>query len=599
MNQRLARIAVIILFVVLLAVPIIVSRRSAPAVTAPVAASGSGGTLSRYGFHLQEVSKSVGIDFVHQAPKLDAKLDHIMPQIASMGASISVADFDRDGWQDLYVTDSGEGTRNRLYRNLGDGTFRDVAEALGIADFNQPGTGVSMGSVWGDYDNDGFEDLFLYKWGKPELFHNDGGRGFTRVTEKAGFPRWVNAGCATWLDYDRDGRLDLFLAGYWDDRLDLWHLASTKMMPESFEYARNGGRKYLFRNKGDGTFEDVATAAGIDSHRWALCAGAADLRGTGYPDLFLANDYGVSELFANQQGKSFREIGKRTGIGFAPKSGMNVSFGDIFNQGRFAVYVTNISEEGVLIQGNNLWVPKEGTSGDTLQYENLASELGVELGGWSFGAQFGDLNNDGTQDLFLTNGYVSAAKGTSYWYEFSMVAGGHSAIISDAKNWPPMQGKSLSGYQQKRVWLNDGAGRFTDVAQAIGYTDTHDGRAVVLVDLWNRGVLDVLVANQRGPLLVYKNSVQPDNGWIDFELKGARSNRSAIGAQVRLFWNGQEQLQEVSGGGGYSAQNQRRLHFGLGKAPRIEKAVIRWPSGRVQTIEAPAAGRVHQVEEPQ
>ena len=135
------------------------------------------------------------------------------------------------------------------------------------------------------------------------------------------------------------------------------------MMPESFEYAQNGGRKYLFRNRGDGTFEDVTAAVGIDSRRWALCAAAADLRGTGYPDLFVANDYGVSELFANQQGKAFREIGKPTGVGFAPKSGMNVSFGDVFNQGRFSVYVTNISEEGVLIQGNNLWVPKEGTVG--------------------------------------------------------------------------------------------------------------------------------------------------------------------------------------------------------------------------------------------
>jgi hypothetical protein len=522
-----------------------------------------------------------------------------MPQIASMGASVAVADFDRDGWQDFYVTDSGEGTLNRLYRNQGDGTFRDVAGALGVAELNRPGTGVSMGSLWGDFDNDGFEDLLVYKWGRPELFHNDGGRKFSRVTEKAGLPAWINAGCATWLDFDRDGLLDLFIAGYWQENLDLWHLPTTKMMPESFEYARNGGRKYLFRNRGDGMFSDVTRESGIDSHRWALCASAADLLGNGYPDLFIANDYGVSELFANQQGKAFREIGKQTGIGAAPKSGMNVAFGDIFNQGRFSVYVTNISEEGVLIQGNNLWVPKEGASGDGLQYENLASSMGVELGGWSFGAQFGDLNNDGTQDLFLTNGYVSAAKGTSYWYEFSMVAGGHSSIISDAKNWPPMEGKSLSGYQQKKVWLNDGSGHFNEVAQAVGYTDTHDGRAVALVDLWNRGVLDVLVANQRGPLLIYKNSVPPENAWIDFELRGGRSNKSAIGAQIRLYWNGQEQLQEVSGGCGYSAQNQRRIHFGLGKAPRIEKATIRWPSGNIQTIDAPAAGQLYRLQEPQ
>src|SRR5262249_35956682 len=156
---------------------------------------------------------------------------------------------------------------------------------------------------------------------------------------------------------------------------------------------------------------------------------------------------------------------------------MNVAFGDIFNQGRLAVYVTNISEEGVLIQGNNLWVPKEGTSGESLQYDNLARELGVELGGGGFGAAFGGLDNSGSQDLFLTNGYVSAARGTSYWYDFATIAGGHSAIIGDARNWPAMAGKSLSGYQQKRVWLNNGAGHFTEVAQAVGYTDDHDGRA--------------------------------------------------------------------------------------------------------------------------
>jgi hypothetical protein len=596
MKNRIAKILLIIIFVALIATPLVLRKfsernRAAKPIADPSVA------IARYGFQLEEVAKASGINFTHQAPKLDAKLDHIMPQVASIGAAVSVVDFNRDGWQDIYVTNSGEGSMNSLYRNVGDGTFKDVAVELGIADLNQTDTGVSMGAVWGDYDNDGFEDLFVYKWGRPELFHNDEGRSFTRVTQKAGLAPWVNAGTAIWFDYDRDGRLDLFVGGYYADDVNLWHLATTKMMPESFEYAQNGGRKYLYRNMGDGTFEEKSAELGINSRRWAFAAVAADLRGTGYPDLLIANDYGVSELFFNDGGKHFREVGKATGVGFAPKSGMNATFGDILNNGKFAIYISNISEEGVLIQGNNLWVPKDGSEGDNLKYENLARAFGVELGGWSFGAQFGDLNNDGNLDLYLTNGYVSADRGTSYWYDFSKVAGGNSTIISDARNWPPMEGRSLSGYQQKCVWINDGAGKFTDVAQAIGATDTYDGRSVALVDLWNRGVLDVVVANQRGPLLVYKNTASPDNKWIAFELEGSESNRSAIGAQVRVFWNGGQQVQEVSGGTGFCAQNQRRLHFGLGKNPNLEKVVIRWPSGKIQTIVAPEISKVHKLKE--
>ena len=152
--------------------------------------------------------------------------------------------------------------------------------------------------------------------------------------------------------------------------------------------------------------------------------------------------------------------------------------------------------------------------------------------------------------------------------------------------------------QQKRVWLNDGAGRFNDVAQSVGVTDTYDGRAVALADLWNRGALDIVVANQNGPLLVYRNTVTPENGWIEFELEGTASNRSAIGAQVTLYWAGQQQIQEVSGGSGFAAQNQRRLHFGVGRNSAVDKAVIRWPSGKMQTLDKPAARRLHKIVEP-
>jgi enediyne biosynthesis protein E4 len=591
-RQRVLRVVWTVMFVGALAAVPILNRSSGGSAGGP--ASGTSGTVSRYGFHLEEVSKRIGVDAVHQGPTLDPQFAHIMPQVAAMGAAVAVADFDRDGWQDFYVTNSGEGSRNHLYRNLGNGTFRDVAGEMGVADVNQPGTGVSMGAVWGDYDNDGYEDLFLYKYGRPELFHNEKGNGFVAVGERAGLPKWVNANSAVWFDYDGDGKLDLILAGYWPETVDLWHLTTTKVMPESFEYAENGGRKYVFHNRGDGTFEEVSESLGINSRRWTLAIGAADLSGTGHPDLFFANDYGISQLFVNRDGKKFEEVGRDAGVARTPKSGMNVAFGDVFNDGRLSIYKTNISEPGVLVQANDLWVPRQP---DALEYEDLASSLGVDLGGWSWGAQFGDLNNDGTLDLYLVNGYVSAGERSSYWYDFAQIAVGHSGIISDAKNWPAMNGRSLSGYQRKRVWMNDGLGRFTDVAQVVGVNDVYDGRAVALADLGNRGALDVIVANQRGPLLVYRNTVQPGRHWIDFDLEGSASNRSAIGARVELRWNNKVQVQEVNGGSGFSAQNQRKLHFGLGAVAAVDQVVIRWPSGHKQTIDHPETDRVHRITE--
>jgi enediyne biosynthesis protein E4 len=592
------QVSLVLLFFALVgSVPLCRDYLSGPGAVDPEQADAAG-ALARYGFHLQEVSKQCGIDFKHQAPVLDARLAHIMPIVASMGAAVAVADFDRDGLPDLYVVNSAEGSRNCLYRNMGDGTFEDVAEKMGVADLNRPGSGACMGAVWGDYDNDGYEDLLVYRWGRPELFHNDRGKGFTRVTDTAGLPARVNANSAIWLDFDRDGLLDLFIAGYWADDIDLWHVKTTQIMPESFQYANNGGRKYLLRNKGDGTFEDVTEKVGITSRKWTLAVAATDLRGTGYPDLVLANDYGVNEFYANDGGKHFREIGSETRVGDQSKSGMSVSFGDVYNQGRFALYVSNITEPGILQQWNNLWVPERDRAGDDLRYTNQAGTLGVERGGWSWGAQFGDLNNDGTQDLYLVNGYISAGERSSYWYDFAQIAVGHSAIIGDAQNWPAMKGRSLSGYQRKRVWLNDGAGRFTDVAQIVGATDVFDGRAVALADLSNTGALDVLVANQRGPFLIYRNTVQPGRHWIDVDLEGSASNRSAIGARVEVRWDGRTQVQEVSGGSGFSAQNQRRLHYGLGAATGIERVDIRWPSGRRQTLERPAVDQIHRVKEP-
>jgi len=591
--KRFSKIILIIFFLALLATPFIVKRfynsENKMAVDKESA-------LKRYGFYFEEISKQSGVNFTHQSPKLDAKLDHIMPQIASMGAGVSVVDFDRDGWNDFYLTNSGEGSFNALYRNNRDGSFTDVAKDLGVADINQKESGVSMGAVWGDFDNDNFEDLLVYKWGKTELFKNIEGKAFSRV-ESAGFPVWANINSAIWFDFDRDGFLDIFLGGYFREDINLWNLQDTRIMPESFEYAKNGGRKYLFRNLGNGKFEEVSEKSGIQSNRWALATGAADLNEDGFPDLFVANDYGVSELYFNQEGKKFVEVGEKTGVGFAPKSGMNASFGDILNQGKFAIYVSNISEEGILLQGNNLWVPRPNTSGENLKFDNQAGNFGVENGGWSWGSQFGDLNNDGNLDLFLTNGYISAEKATNYWYDYSKITVGNNTIINDAANWAAMNGRSLAGFQQKKVWLNDGAGKFNDVAQLVGVTETFDGRAVAVADLWNRGVLDVIVANQSSPVLIYKNTVSPENAWISFDLEGSQSNKSAIGTRVKVFWNGQTQAQEIHGGIGFCSQNQRRLHFGLGKNAKIEKVEIRWASGKIQVIENPELNKIHKIKE--
>jgi enediyne biosynthesis protein E4 len=559
--------------------------------------------LRNYGFYLEEVAKQRGVDFVHEGPtKFDAKLQHILPVVAAMGASVTVVDFDRDGRPDLFVVNGGEGSKCALFRNLHDGTFKNVAEEVGLADLNQEGTGVCMGAVWGDFDNDGYEDVLVYKWGRPVLYHNDAGKHFTPVSqEKSGLPDWMNANSALWFDYDRDGRLDLFIAGYWPDEVNLWNLPDGKVMPNSFEYATNGGAKHLLHNNGDGTFTDVTKEMGLTSKRWTLAVASASLCGSGYPDLFLANDYGVSELYANRGGKKFEEIGKAAGVQDHPRSGMNASFGDVNNTGRFSVYTSNISEPGLLVQGNCLWTPIKAAAGKDPAYIDLANSLKVQLGGWSWGAQFVDLNNDGLLDLYLTNGYISADKDQSYWYDYSKIAGANDFIITDAKNWPDIHApsgavRSLSGYQPKHAWLNKGGG-FVQVAAGVGVLDQYDGRAVVTADLWNRGVQDVIVANQNGPLLIYKNTVAPGNHWVQFELEGTPSNRTAIGAEARLFWDGKQQVQVVSGGDGYASQRQRRLHYGLGKTKEIDKVVIQWPSGRTQTIEHPRADTLHAIRE--
>jgi hypothetical protein len=431
--------------------------------------------MEYFGFYLEDVGQEAGVDFVHQTSKLDSRLDHILPTIASTGASVSVCDFNNDGWNDFYLTNSKYGESNALYKNLGNGRFEDVADALGIGNINIESTGISMGAIWADIDNDGFEDLFVYKWGKPELFLNIGGETFENISPQAGLPQWLNSNAAVWCDYNNDGFVDLLIGGYYKPEINLWNLENTLIMPESFEYANNGGRNYLLENQGNGTFRDVTFARGLNSTKWTLAIGAVDFDNNGFQDFFIANDYSVDELYMNYGEEGFKEIGKKARIGYAPKSGMNVSVADVKNDGRFSIYVSNITEMGILLQGNSMWQPS--AEDGNVEFSNDAGKLGIELGGWSYGSQFGDLNNDGYQDLYLANGYISATKNNSYWYDYSKVTGGNEAIISDALNWPAMEGRSQSGFQQNKVWMNGASGTFADVTDYVSNTPPFDSRA--------------------------------------------------------------------------------------------------------------------------
>lgn len=549
-------------------------------------------TAARPGFVLKDETAAAGIHFTHRRPVLDPKLANVEPHVAAVGAGVAIGDFDGDGWPDFYLTNSRFGAPNALYRNRGNGTFEDVAATANLADLNRPGEGVSMGSVWGDFDNDGREDLLVYRYGYLALFKNLDGAHFKDVTQAAGLSRWVNSNGAIWFDYDRDGLLDLYVTAYFRDDVDLWNVATTRIMHNSFEFANNGGRNLLFHNVGGGQFEDVTERMGVGSTRWTLAAASADFNDDGWPDLYLANDYGPEELYVNEQGRRF--VLSTAGLESESKSGMSVTLGDAFNRGRLDAFVTNISARGYLFQNNNLRLNRMAEAN---RFQNVADEV-VADAGWAWGAQFGDLNNDGRNDLFVANGFISADRKTSYWYSMSKIAGANKTLFEDSRTWPAFGNMSLSGYERSRVFIYRGLDGWIDVAALVGATDDYDGRAVAFADFSNRGALDVIVANQNQPALLYRNTPDSLNHWIAFKLVASHSNRSAIGAEVIIESGGTLQRGVVDGGMGFASQNDRRLHFGLGRREWVDRVVVRWPSGRRQVLQHLAADQFHTVIEP-
>ncbi|MBV6713701.1 CRTAC1 family protein [Paenibacillus chitinolyticus] len=535
---------------------------------------GAGQNRTDFGFSLKETTQASGVKFTHSKPTFDSKVANIMPWMASTGAGVFTADYDGDGFMDLYFVNSAKGSKNALFHNNGDGTFTETAESAGLADVNKDG--ISEAAVWFDYDNSGYPSLFVGSWGKSRLFHNNGNGTFTEVTDQAGvgYKGYVNK--AIVLDYNKDGNLDLYLSCYFHEKNDLWNLTTTKIMHNDFERARNGGRNVLYRNNGDGTFTDVTAELGVGDTGWTLASGTWDVNNDGWPDIYNANDFGPDTLYLNEEGKKFTAVVQPRGIGDDTFKGMNVDFADIFHDGKPAMYVSNVSKSQYILEGNQLWHEKDG------QFIDRGKEMGVNLAGFSWGARFMDLDNSGKSSLVVQTGFVSASKKKDYWFDLGTLATTPGNIVEDTKNWPAFVDKSLSGYENKFLFYPQG-NKFTDIAEQVGLDFVEDGRGISAVDIRNQGKLDLVFANQGGPARVYENTVTNQNNWIKLDLIGtAPSSRDAIGARVTFEVNGVETVMEKDGANSFGGQSDPRLHFGLGKADKADKITVRWPSGRVE-----------------
>ncbi len=551
-----------------------------------------------------DVTKAAGFTHVHHKPYLDPKLDRIMSWMVSVGAAAAAGDFDNDGLVDLYVTDSHKGEPNHLYRNNGDGTFVDVASQAGVAENINDDSGTSMDCVWGDYDNDGNLDLFVVKWGRDVLFHNNGDGTFTNVTAKAfrnekneqGSP-WANGNAATWVDYNGDGLLDIYVGNYFAP-VDLWHLKHTRIMHDDFEKARNAGKNALFHNNGDGTFTDVGAKLKLDDPGWTLSVGHGDINNDGWPDIYCANDFGTDQLFLNKGDGTFSNI-TELAFGEDTKKGMNVDFGDVDNDGWLDIYVTNITTAEYLREGNMLWHNAVSDENGVPIFMDIAVETVTHEGGWGWGAKFFDFDNDADLDIMAVNGFITAGK-ENYWYDLaSWTVTGQD--VADAKNWPIIGDRSFSGNEATRLWRNDGHQRFTEIAALAGVDNRHDGRGVVLFDYDNDGDLDIYLANQGTAPVFFRNDIGGSGHWLGLRLIGrpeAGSNRDAIGARVTVVTSTGQQIRELEGGNSYSGQSDRRVYFGLGDDMFINTLEIRWPSRRVQVMHNLRADKIITLQEP-
>jgi hypothetical protein len=520
------------------------------------------------------VTAAAGIKFTHLRGN-----DGIPTNLEIFGPGVCVADYDRDGYQDIYFVNGrdlhnrGIPARNSLYRNNGNFTFADVTDQAGV-----PGTGYGLGCVWGDYDNDGYPDLFVTQFGRNVLYHNNGDGTFTDVTDKAGvagldFGTQFHSG-ATFFDYDRDGYLDLYVGGYVDLGPDAPRYCTvggvkTSCPPSAYK----GTADILYHNNGDGTFTNVTKAAKIfQPHGKNLAVGAADYDNDGWPDLFVANDGINSYLYHNHNEKNgtFDEIGTISGMGLASggyaMAAMCISFGDYLNDGNLDLFITDFQQNS-----DHLW-RNDGKG----SFDEVTEQSGVTLptkGVLGFGGGFFDYDNDGWLDLFVANGHVYPE-------------------VEQAS--PDVKFKQIN-----TLLHNEGNGKFVEKTKSAGsgFETPYVGRGVAFADFNNDGFLDVVVGNNGDPPLLLRNSGANGNHFLNLKLVGHKSNRDAMGARVRVVAGGLSQIREIYAGGSYLSQSDLRANFGLGKITKVDRIEINWPSGKKQIFEDVEADKFYQIDE--